>query len=307
MSVSYVSALVAAREACAAQHYPQGALYVVATPIGNLADISLRALQVLVLADTVACEDTRHTQQMLRAYGIEKTGGQLMALHQHNEAQGAQALIGLLRQGQRVAYVSDAGTPGISDPGARLVAAVQSQGLRSIPLPGASSVIALLSVAGCADGTGARGGFAFEGFLPSKATERAQAVAVLQSEARAVVLLEAPHRIEALALALGVLGERLVTVGRELTKQFEEIATLPAKELSAWFAADSNRLRGEFALVLHPLPPQTTEGLQDSVLRLLLPELPLKTAVKLAAEITGQSRNALYELALEIKREEDPH
>ena len=307
MSVSYVSALLAAKEACASQHYPQGALYVVATPIGNLADISLRALQVLVLADTVACEDTRHTQQMLRAYGIEKTGGQLMALHQHNEAQGAQALIGLLRQGQRVAYVSDAGTPGISDPGARLVAAVQSQGLRSIPLPGASSVIALLSVAGCADGTGARGGFAFEGFLPSKATERAQAVAVLQSEARAVVLLEAPHRIEALALALGVLGERLVTVGRELTKQFEEIATLPAKELSAWFAADSNRLRGEFALVLHPLPAQAADGLQDRVLRLLLPELPLKTAVKLAAEITGQSRNALYELALEIKREEDPH
>jgi len=305
--VSYVSALSGAKEACAAQHYPQGALYVVATPIGNLADISLRSLQVLMLADTVACEDTRHTQQMLRAYGIEKTGGQLMALHQHNEAQGAEALIGLLRQGQRVAYVSDAGTPGISDPGARLVAAVHAQGLRSIPLPGASSVIALLSVAGCADGTGARGGFAFEGFLSSKATERAQAVTALQSEARAVVLLEAPHRIEALALALGVLGERLVTVGRELTKQFEEIATLPARELSTWFGADSNRLRGEFALVLHPLAVQPTDGLQDRVLRLLLPELPLKTAVKLAAEITGQSRNALYELALEIKREADPH
>jgi len=207
-----------------------------------------------------------------------------------------------LRQGQRVAYVSDAGTPGISDPGARLVAAVQTQGLRALPLPGASSITALISVAGCASDTGGGTGFVFEGFLPTKATERTHAVATLQTEVRAVALLEAPHRIEATAAALGALGERKVTVGRELTKQFEEIATLPAAELAAWFAADTNRLRGEFALVLHPAPVATEAGQDTRVLQLLLAELPLKTAVKLAAEITGAPRNALYDLALALKK-----
>jgi len=300
VSASYVFALAAAKEAAGEQHYPQGTLYVVATPIGNLADISLRALHVLKLADTVACEDTRHTQQMLRAYGIDKSAGQLLAVHQHNEAEAANAVVDRLRQGQRVAYVSDAGTPGISDPGARLVAAVQVQGLRALPLPGASSITALISVAGCASDTGGGTGFVFEGFLPTKATERIHAVAALQTEVRAVALLEAPHRIEATAAALGALGNRKVTVGRELTKQFEEIATLPAAELAAWFAADANRLRGEFALVLHPAP--AAEAGQDTrVLQLLLAELPLKTAVKLAAEITGAPRNALYDLALTLK------
>ncbi|MEN9468117.1 MAG: hypothetical protein RL081_2118 [Pseudomonadota bacterium] len=289
MSASYVFALAAAKEAAGEQHYPQGTLYVVATPIGNLADISLRALHVLTLADTVACEDTRHTQQMLRAYGIDKSAGQLLAVHQHNEAEAANAVVDRLRQGQRVAYVSDAGTPGISDPGARLVAAVQVQGLRALPLPGASSITALISVAGCASDTGGGTGFVF-----------IHAVAALQTEVRAVALLEAPHRIEATAAALGALGNRKVTVGRELTKQFEEIATLPAAELAAWFAADANRLRGEFALVLHPAP--AAEAGQDTrVLQLLLAELPLKTAVKLAAEITGAPRNALYDLALTLK------
>jgi len=302
VSASYVSVLAAAKEAAGEQHYPQGTLYVVATPIGNLADISLRALHVLTLADTVACEDTRHTQQMLRAYGIDKSGGQLLAVHQHNEAQAVDTVLGLLRQGQRVAYVSDAGTPGISDPGARLVAAVQAQGLRALPLPGASSITALLSVAGCATDTGGGTGFVFEGFLPAKATERAHAVLALQSELRAVALLEAPHRIEATAAALGVLGERKVTVGRELTKQFEEVATLPARDLASWFAADANRLRGEFALVLHPAPVAEAAGQDTRVLQLLLAELPLKTAVKLAAEITGEPRNALYDLALTLKK-----
>jgi 16S rRNA (cytidine1402-2'-O)-methyltransferase len=303
VSVSYVSALAAAKEAAAGQHYPQGALYVVATPIGNLADISLRALHVLALADTVACEDTRHTQQLLRAYGIDKTGGQLLAVHQHNEAEAANAVTDLLRQGQRVAYVSDAGTPGISDPGARLVAVAHAQGLRTIPLPGASSVTALLSVAGCAGDTGAAAGFTFKGFLPTKATERSHAVTALASVEHSVVLLEAPHRIEATALALEVLGERRVTVGRELTKQFEEIATVPASELAAWFALDANRLRGEFVLVLHPAPVQAEAGQEQRVLQLLLAELPLKTAVKLAAEITGAPKNALYDLALTLKKQ----
>jgi 16S rRNA (cytidine1402-2'-O)-methyltransferase len=301
VSASYVSALVAAQEAASAQHYPQGALYVVATPIGNLADISLRALYVLGLADVVACEDTRHTQAMLRAYGIDKGAHQLLAVHQHNEAEAAHTVMDRLHQGQRVAYVSDAGTPGVSDPGARLVAALHAKGLRTIPLPGASSLTALLSVAGYADQTGSAGGFVFAGFLPNKSAERQTAVAALLSETRAVVLLEAPHRIEAMAQALAVLGDRKVTIGRELTKQFETVITLPAHGLSAWLAEDANRERGEFALVVHGAPVVADTGQGLRVLTLLLAELPLKTAVKLAAEITGEPRNALYETGLQLK------
>jgi 16S rRNA (cytidine1402-2'-O)-methyltransferase len=297
---SFASALVAARDAAAQQHYPQGALYVVATPIGNLADISLRALHVLQLADAVACEDTRHTQSLLRAYGIERGGAQLLAVHQHNEAEAAQAVVQRLQQGQRIAYASDAGTPAVSDPGARLVAAVRAAGLRVVPLPGASSVTAALSAAGSVAHDGGSG-FVFAGFLPGKAGERDAAVQALASEPRTVVLLEAPHRMEALARALAVLGARPVTVAREITKQFEDIATLACDGLAAWLAADAQRLRGEFAVVLHAVAdaPQTDDGLR--VLQLLLKELPVKTAVKLAADITGGSRNVLYEAALKLK------
>ena len=295
----YGPVLHAAQSAAGAQHYPQGSLYVVATPIGNLADITLRALHVLALADTVACEDTRHTQTLLRAYGIDKPAAQLLAVHQHNEMQAAQEVAARLRQGQRVAYVSDAGTPGISDPGARLVAQLRDQGLRVIPLPGASSVSALLSAAGI-DDTAALG-FVFAGFLPAKAAERAAALETLQAQARAVVLLEAPHRIEALAQALAVWGPRAVTIGRELTKQFEEIHTLPAAELTTWLAADSNRLRGEFTLVLHPAANAVAAVQDDRVLALLMEHLPLKTAVQLAAQISGESKNALYARALALK------
>ena len=301
MSTLFTSALAASTEAASGQHYPQGTLYVVATPIGNLADISLRALHVLGLVDRIACEDTRHTHALLRAYGIDKSAGQLIAVHQHNEAEAAHTVIDHLRQGQRVAYVSDAGTPGISDPGARLVAAVRGCGLRALPLPGPSSVITLMSVSGIAEDSLHAGGFVFVGFLPNKAGERDKAIQTLVTQERAVVLLESPHRIEALAQALAALGLRDVTVGRELTKQFEEIATLPAAELAAWLAADANRLRGEFALVLHPAPAAAQAGPDTRVLKLLLEQLPLKTAVKLAADITGESRNALYELALAIK------
>ncbi len=291
---------MAARDAAAQQHYPQGALYVVATPIGNLADISLRALHVLQLADVVACEDTRHTQSLLRAYGIERTGVQLLAVHQHNESEAAQAVVQRLLQGQRIAYASDAGTPAVSDPGARLVAAVRAAGLRVVPLPGASSITAALSAAGSVAADGGSG-FLFAGFLPSKAGERDTAVQALAAESRAVVLLEAPHRMEALARALAVLGTRPVTVAREITKQFEEIATLACEGLTAWLAADAQRLRGEFAVVLHAVAdaPQADDGLR--VLQLLLKELPVKTAVKLAADITGGSRNDLYEAALRLK------
>jgi len=294
---------MAAREAAAEQHYPQGALYVVATPIGNLADITLRALHVLELVDVIACEDTRHTQQMLRAYGIDKTSVQLLAVHQHNESEAAHTVMAHLRQGQRVAYVSDAGTPGVSDPGARLASALVQQGLRCIPLPGASSVTTLLSVAGIASDAGAAGGFVFQGFLSSKSAERAHAVKLLAQEARAVLLLEAPHRIEALAEALAALGARPLTIGRELTKQFEEIATVAAQDCRAWLQADANRLRGEFALLLHPAAVAAEGGDAPRILALLLAELPLKTAVKLTADITGQPRNALYEQALALKNE----
>ena len=288
---------MAARNAASPQHYPQGALYVVATPIGNLADITLRALHVLGLVDAVACEDTRHTQQLLRAYGLDRPGAQLLAVHQHNEAEAAASVIARLQQGQRIAYVSDAGTPAISDPGARLVAAARAAGLRVLPLPGASSITTALSAAGVTEG-----GFIFHGFLPTKAMERAHAVETLALEPRAVVLLEAPHRIEALAQALAVLGERPVTLARELTKQFEDIATLPAHRLPAWLAEAPQRQRGEFVIVLHPAPVATDAGEDLRVLQLLLAELPLKTAVKLAAEITGTPRNALYEQALALKK-----
>jgi 16S rRNA (cytidine1402-2'-O)-methyltransferase len=301
LSSTYARALSAAAAAASGQDYPPGALYVVATPIGNLADITLRALHVLALADTVACEDTRHTQALLRAYGIDKPAAQLLAVHEHNETQAAEELVRRMGQGQRVAYVSDAGTPAVSAPGARLVAATLAAALPVVPLPGASSVTAALSVAGLADDDPAAGGFVFVGFLPSKAGERTTAVAALAQQPRAVVLLEAPHRIEALADALAVLGDRAITVGRELTKQFEQIVQLPAAGFAPWLAGDPNRRRGEFVLVLHPAPVPADSGRDTRVLKLLLAELPLKTAVRLAAEITGAARNGLYETALALK------
>jgi 16S rRNA (cytidine1402-2'-O)-methyltransferase len=301
LNASFDLALDAARAAAGMQTYPEATLYVVATPIGNLADISLRALYVLQRVDAIACEDKRHTQPLLRQYGIEKP---LLAVHQHNEAEAAQLVVERLQRGERVAYVSDAGTPAVSDPGARLVAAVRAAGLKIMPLPGASSVTTVLSAAGVtrAEGSGDSGtSFVFAGFLPSKAAERDQAIAELQRDTRAIVILEAPHRIEALARAMAVLQGRLITVGRELTKQFEEIATIPAQDFAAWLDAGPQRTRGEFALVLHAT--SAFEGPDDSlrVLKLLLAELPLKTAVKLAADITGASRNELYDTALQLK------
>lgn len=268
-----------------------------------MADISLRALHVLQLVDTIACEDTRHTHALLRGYGIDKGSAQLLALHQHNEREAAADVVARLRQGQRVAYVSDAGTPAISDPGARLVATVQAAGLTATPLPGPSSVTAALSVAGLVTEGARAGAFVFDGFPPAKATERATYVRDIAAEARAVVLLEAPHRIEALAEALAVLGTRPVTLAREISKQFESVHTLPAAELPAWLAGDSNRARGEFVVVIHPRAAE--EAAQDAealrVLALLQKELPLKTAVRLATDITGASRNVLYEAALRAR------
>jgi 16S rRNA (cytidine1402-2'-O)-methyltransferase len=297
----YQGALLAATRAASAQHYPQGALYVVATPIGNLADITLRAMHVLSVVDAVACEDTRHTQSMLRAYGIEKTSLQLLAVHQHNEAMAALAVIDRLHGGQRVAYVSDAGTPAVSDPGARLVAAVRERGLQVIPLPGASSVTTLLSVAGVSADVHRSQGFEFVGFLPGRASERAEFLKALATEHRAVVLLEAPHRIESAAQALSVLGVRRITVGRELTKQFEEIATVNARDFPGWIQGSPSRIRGEFVLVIHPREESESDAKDHRLLKLLLQEVPLKSAVRITAEMTGASKNELYEAALALK------
>jgi 16S rRNA (cytidine1402-2'-O)-methyltransferase len=280
------------------QSHPPGALYVVATPIGNLADMTLRAIHVLGLVDAIACEDTRHSAPLLRQLGIE--GKPLLAVHEHNEREAAAGVMLRLARGERVACISDAGTPAISDPGAALVAAVAAGGYRVVPIPGASSAVAALSVAGDAIG----GPFTFVGFLPTKAGERALVLKQLSAQPDTQVLFEAPHRIAALAAALGeACGERPVTLCRELTKQFETVATLPANALAAWLAADANRSRGEFVLVLHAQPAVVAEGsaAQDHTLQTLLKELPLKQAVALAAELTGAPRNALYERALVLK------
>ncbi|UXH80797.1 16S rRNA (cytidine(1402)-2'-O)-methyltransferase [Roseateles amylovorans] len=292
----------AAAAAAGHQQYPAGTLYLVATPIGNLADISLRAIHLLGLVDAVACEDTRVSAQLLRWLGLHKP---MVALHQHNEQTAAEAVVARLRQGERIAYISDAGTPAVSDPGAVLVAAAQRAGVRVLPLPGASSAITALSAAGDARAQG----FRFVGFLPTKAAERRSAVQALGGAAHSQILFEAPHRIEDL---LGLLAELVpsqsLTLCRELTKQFETVHTALCSDFPAWLAADKQRERGEFVLVLHAAPPAENTGLPDEalrVLRLLMRELPLKQAVGLASEISGSPRNALYQQALAWKQDAD--
>ena len=293
----------AAAEAAGAQQYPAAALYVVATPIGNLADLTLRAIHVLGLVDALACEDTRVSAVLLRHLGLDKP---LLALHQHNEHEAAAPVLQRLAAGERVAYVSDAGTPAVSDPGAALVARVAAAGHRVLPIPGASSALAALSVAGDARGSG----FGFVGFLPARGAERAAALHDLARAAVAQVLFEAPHRIETLAGELAaLLPQRTLTLCRELTKQFETVHTLPAAELPGWLATDANRRRGEFVLVLHAPPPPDegrTTALPAEALRtlaVLSRELPLKQAVGLAAELSAAPRNALYQAALRMKAE----
>jgi 16S rRNA (cytidine1402-2'-O)-methyltransferase len=288
----------AAALAAGGQQYPAAALYVVATPIGNLADLTLRALHVLALVDSIACEDTRHSAALLRHFGIVKP---LVAVHAHNERSAAAAIVERLARGERVAYVSDAGTPAVSDPGAELVAAVRAAGHRVVPIPGASSALAALSAAGDTAATG----FSFVGFLAARGAERARRLAEAARNASTQIVFEAPHRIEALAgsLAAGC-PDRTVTICRELTKQFESIATMPARDLVQWLAEEANRSRGEFVVVLHALPVlawQTEAGDHDALLAPLLAALPLKQAVALAAEIGGAPRNLLYARALELK------
>jgi 16S rRNA (cytidine1402-2'-O)-methyltransferase len=287
----------AARASAGGQRHVPGTLYVVATPIGNLADITLRAVHVLGLVDAVACEDTRVGAQLLRHLGWHKP---LLALHAHNEHEAAAAVLQRLAAGESVAFISDAGTPAISDPGAVLVAAAAAAGHPVVPLPGPSSALAALSAAGDAHG----GAFVFGGFLPAKGGERSAALAAALADTRTQVLFEAPHRIDELLAALAAAAPtRTVTLARELSKQFETIVTRPAAELPAWQAADAQRGRGEFVLVLHALPASksTDDELPAATLhtlRVLLRELPLKQAVALAAEISGAPRNALYTRAL---------
>jgi len=291
----------AAAAAAGGQQYPAATLYLVATPIGNLADLSLRAIHCLGLVDALACEDTRQGGALLRHLGLHKP---LLALHQHNEREASAAVLARLAAGERVAYASDAGTPAISDPGAVLVREAVAAGYRVLPLPGPSSAAAALSVAGDTQAQG----FAFVGFLPTKAGERRTALqAVLAVQGQSQLLFEAPHRIvELISLLAELAPERRVTVCRELTKQFEQVHTAEAAALPAWLAADAQRQRGEFVLVLHAQALQATaedalpaEALR--VLQLLMAELPLKQAVALAAQISGAPRNRLYEAGLAIK------
>jgi 16S rRNA (cytidine1402-2'-O)-methyltransferase len=274
----------------------ENALYVVATPIGNLGDITLRALETLRGVDLVACEDTRHARHLLDHHGIKIP---TLALHQHNENEAADKLVRLLGEGKAVALISDAGTPGVSDPGARTVAAVRAAGFRVVPLPGPNAAIAALSAAGLADPH-----FLFVGFLPAKVGARRTAIQALGGVDAALVFYEAPHRVmETVAELVELLEpQRDIVIARELTKLFEQIVRMPLADAPAWLAADANHQRGEFVLVVSGPPPR--EGMDaetERVLISLLAELPVKQAAKLAAEITGRPKNALYARALELK------
>ncbi len=283
-------------ELAQAQHYPAATLYVVATPIGNMADITLRALHVLGLVDRIAAEDTRNTGQLLTRYGISKP---LVAVHEHNEREAAARVIEFLQAGERVACVSDAGTPGISDPGAKLVDAVRAAGFQVVPLPGPSALATALSAAGDWVST-----FTFLGFLPPKPKQRASALQALASHSHTMVFYEAPHRIvetvEALAQAFG--PARRLLIARELTKLHEALHCCTLAEGPAWLAADANRQRGEFVLAVEGAAATESEGADhDALLRILLQELPVKGAAKVAAALSGASRNTLYARALALK------
>jgi 16S rRNA (cytidine1402-2'-O)-methyltransferase len=283
----------------AQQSYPTATLYVVATPIGNVTDITLRALQVLLLADVVACEDTRKTGALLTRFGLHKP---MLAAHQHNEREVADKLVMRLRAGERVALVSDAGTPGVSDPGARIVDAVRAAGLNVVPVPGASAAVTALSASGLVNDR-----FHFVGFLPAKAKQRESELSTLKSMAATLVIYEAPHRIVDCVEALAAVLEptRQVVFARELSKLFEEIHRCQVGEALAWVKADANRERGEFVVLVEGATQETDaeDAEAERILNILLTECSVKQAASLAAQITGRKKNALYERALQIKGE----
>jgi 16S rRNA (cytidine1402-2'-O)-methyltransferase len=285
-------------EEIALQRFPARALYVVSTPIGNLGDISIRALSVLEMVDAVACEDTRTTGQLMKRYGLSKP---MIATHQHNEAEAAQKIIERLQRGERVALVSDAGTPAISDPGTRVVDAVLSASLSVIPIAGPSAVTAAISTSGLSGE-----GFQFCGFLPSKDAQRDSALQALSNSPAVLVFYEAPHRVlDTVGAMRQMFGEqRRIVIARELSKLFEQIHRCTLSEASAWLAADSNRQRGEFVLLIEGAKRSNSES--DSLLEarrlltILLEECPVSQAAALAAKITGAKKNTLYTMALEI-------
>lgn len=285
----------------ARQQFPAGALYVVGTPIGNIGDISLRALHVLELVDAVACEDTRNTGQLLKRYGLSKP---LMTTHQHNEVIAGQRIIERLRQGQRIALISDAGTPAVSDPGARVVDAVLSAGFSAIPIAGPSAAIAAL----CASGLTIEG-FHFIGFLPPKEAQRASALQSLVDSTATLIFYEAPHRIVDTVSTLRQLfgDERRLVIARELSKLFEQIHRCSLAEAGDWLSADPNRQRGEFVLVLEgkSVGDPDAEALIEArrLLSILLEACPVSQAATLAAKISGLKKNTLYAIALEIEQQ----
>jgi len=282
--------------------HSSGILYVVATPIGNLQDISLRALEVLKRVDAIAAEDTRHSAGLLNHFGISK---KLIAVHEHNERQSADKLLTLLQAGENIALVTDAGTPGISDPGAVVVNVLRAAGVKVVPVPGASAVIAALSASGIM-----QNGYLFYGFLPASGAARRKQLALLKIYTVTLVFYEAPHRIlECISDLNHVLGSgRRITIARELTKTFETFHTCLLGDAEAWLKADTNQQRGEFVLLVEPAVLAHEAVLPEeaiNTLKLLLSELPLKQAVKLAAEITQQKKNELYEFALQLKSESE--
>ena len=277
-----------------------GTLYVVATPIGNLGDITLRALDILKSVDTIAAEDTRHSSGLLSHFGISK---RLIAVHEHNEQQSAEKLVLALKNGENIALVTDAGTPAVSDPGAVVVQAARNANIKVVPIPGASAVVAALSASGIT-----QNGFYFHGFLPASGAARRKVLESLKAQTVTLVLYEAPHRIiECVEDIAKVLGDaRQITFCRELTKTFETVYTCPASRASTWLQADTNQQRGEFVLLIEAAPVVETEEISEEaqrVLKCLLAELPLKQAVALATEITNLKKNDLYEFALKLKQD----
>ncbi len=288
--------LTALWQAAAQQQFPTHALYLVATPIGNLTDISVRALVTLSKVDAIACEDTRHSKTLLNQYGIQKP---LIAAHEHNENEAAQHIIERLQRGERIALITDAGTPAISDPGARVVAQVHAAGLRVVPIPGASAVVTALSAAGTEHG------FSFVGFLPPKAAARAQTLSQWQNRPEALVFYEAPHRLHDTIAALAqAFSLRRLTIARELTKLYEDFVTIDLNAASAWLAQAAEP-RGEYVLVLHEAPANTTNNVATwhETLVVLLKELPLKQAVALTVTLTHAPKNEVYAHALSLKNQ----
>lgn len=272
-----------------------GALYVVATPIGNLSDISLRALAVLQRADFVLAEDTRVSAKLLAAYGIRQ---KLLSLREHNEQEMAQKAISLLREGKIIAQISDAGTPAICDPGARLVAAVRAENLPVYPIAGACAAIAALSVSGI-DGEA----FYFGGFLPPKATERKKRLQIWTEINDTIVFYEAPHRIQAaLNDIASIFPNAHLTLMREISKTFETHLSGSPSELQTQLTADSNQQRGEMVLLLHPRPIVANQGESQHILSVLAAHLPTKQAAELTSQITGDNKKSLYEQALAWKK-----